>query len=299
MNLIKSISAPAIVLLAVGCEQTPAPEPKSPEIRLETAVNNYTRAKGLDFEPGDHFGLFLIAYEGENSPEFGQNRFKDNLMCTKTATGVDMPRVYYPAKGKLDFYAYYPYSVDEDTPDNPQLRLHSVAADQSDPLLYNSSDFLTAAALGIQSSADAVPLVFSHRMSLVNVQLLPGQGLTLQELKNARMTTGMLASDCRVNIATGVVSDVSGAVSIVPNGNQVSLNGDKVSLMSFIAIPQTIPAGTELFDIVTGNIAIGTKHYKYVTDKNIVLESGYKYLMEITLRPTLMQISTRITASPR
>lgn len=294
MKLFKYISVSAIVLTAVGCEQDFAPESEKPEIRLESAVNNYTRAKGLDFEIGDHFGLYLIAYEGATAPDFGSNRFKDNLMCTKTETGIELPRVYYPETGKLDFYAYYPYSITGVSLDDPQWLPHTVKANQSESLNYSNSDFLTAKTSGVSPTADAVPLVFTHRMSLVNVQLLPGGKLTVQNLKNARMTTSPLASNCRVNIVTGAISDVSGAQAIIPSGNQVSIVGDKASLMSFIAIPQTIPAGTELFDIT-----IGTKHYKYVTDKEITLASGYKYMMEITLQPAETKAKAHIMASPR
>lgn len=294
MKLFKYISVPAILLAAVGCEQGFAPEPEKPEIRLATTVNNYTRAKGLNFETGDHFGLYLIAYEEEPVPDFGAKRFKDNLMCTQTEMGIDLPRVYYPQTGKLDFYAYYPYSITGVSLDDPQWLPHTVKANQSDPLNYSNSDFLTAKTCGVSPTTNAVPLVFSHRMSLVTVQLLPGGNLTVQNLKNARMTTCPLASACRVNIVTGEVSDVSGAQAIIPSGNQVSIVGDKATLMSFIAIPQTIPAETELFDI-----AIGTKHYKYVTDKAITLESGYKYMMEITLQPAESKVKAQIMATLR
>lgn len=292
MKLFNYIATSAILLAATGCQKESAPELEKPQVRLETAVNNYTRAKGLDFETGDHFGLYLIAYDGVTAPEFGKDRFRDNLMCTKTNTGIEHPRVYYPKTGKLDFYAYYPYSVAGVSLDDPQWLPHSVKANQNELLNYSNSDLLTAKTSGVAPTAEAVSLAFTHRMSLVNVQLLPGGTMTAQSLKNARMTTSPLASNCRVNIATGAVSDVSGSQSVIPYGNQVSIVDDKATLMSFIAIPQTIPAGTELFDI-----AIGTKHYIYVTDKAITLETGYKYLMEITLQPA--QSKACIMVSPR
>ena len=69
--------------------------------------------------------------------------------------------------------------------------------------------------------------------------------------------------------------------------------------MSAVLVPQTIPAGTELLKISTGNMVSGVDSYSYITSEDITLVSGYRYQMEITLVPASVSATARMSVSPR
>lgn len=69
--------------------------------------------------------------------------------------------------------------------------------------------------------------------------------------------------------------------------------------MSAIIVPQTIPAGTELLKISTGNMITGVDNYSYITTEDITFESGFRYQLAITLIPATVSATAQLSASPR
>lgn len=297
MNKWKYIIVPTILSMAVACNKAEMPEEERQEISVEAYVGDYTKTTGTDFKVGDHFGLYLFPAESESElPPFVADPFKDNLLCTKTESGVKMQKSYYPESGKLDFFAYYPY---KEIVWPYEWFSHTVEADQSDPLRFESSDFMSAAVRDVLPGYEAVPLTFSHHMSMVTVRLKPSETIPLEKLKYARMVTASLIVDCKVNVMNGKMTQGYKKASVTPFGNEVSLEGESVTPMSFVSVPQAIPAGTELFRFTTGNMVSGTQEYPYVTDQEIEWKAGYHYTFEITLHAAGSQVSAKINAMPR
>lgn len=278
-----------------SCQKQDLSAPAAEEISLETSVGCYTRAMGSDFEDGDTFGLYILQWKGDMKPEFTEdNIYKDNMLCTKRVSGVSIPKTYYPA-GKSDFYAYYPYSETGGGYYDPQKISHYLADDQSDEVYYRQSDFLRATVAAVEESSEAVHMNFSHCMSLVEVQLLPGDGMTAEDLKNARMLVLDMPTMCDVDLVSGEIEIGQWNFSdIVPFGNKVSVTDGKASLMSCILVPDILEEGEELFEIT-----IKERTFHYIPHQEIELKPGYRYLFEITLNAASVPAKAKVTESLR
>ena len=259
-------------------------------INITASIQEYTKAGNLDFDEGDNIGLYIYSQD---------NTLAENIIGTKTGDRFQIQRIYWPESGNLDFYAYYPWAPWGTESDNPQIISHMIITDQSSELNFSESDLMTAWATDISKTAEPVQLTFKHRMSLVDIQLLPGDGLETSDLQNARVTVCELPTQCNVDIVTGEVSELSYPAQITPHGNNAVVSDGKLSVMSFLTIPQTIPAGTLLFSITTGNMISGTNSYNYITSSDITLEGGYRYQFDITLVPAGASASAIIRSEPR
>lgn len=290
---ILAVSVAAAAVMA-GCQRMENVSPvEENQIELSTSLGGYTKVSGLDFNEGDVFGLYMLEWNGEEAPVFGYEYFAQNLMCTKTADGINFSRTYWP-ENKLDMYAYYPYDPDGTLYNDPESISHSLNADQSDRLYFDECDFLVASVKEAVSSDKPVQLVFSHVMSYADVQLIPGEGMTAADLKNATMTVKKAPLSCTVNIVTGAVKRGMWTGNITPFGNRVSIDGENISLMSFITVPFSVKAGTELFEIT-----IGDRKFHYAPESDFEFRSGYKYRFEITLNEAQMPAAVRMTESVR
>lgn len=295
MKMNKYVLALAFVSMALaGCdkvESLPSEEPGV--IRLRTSVGEYTKASGLDFNVGDVFGLYILERKGTSAPSFGGEYYAENLMCTKTDSGIDMVRTYY-SENKLDFYAYYPYSDNGTIYSAPECVSHNISSDQNEKVYFDKCDFMKASVKEVVASDQPVKLEFSHMMALGEVQLLPGTGMTVNDLKFATLLVKKVPLSCKVNLVTGAVSRGMISGNITPYGNRVSIQGDKVSQMSFISVPTKIKKGAELFEI-----SIKERKFHYYLDNDLELKSGYKYKFEITLNAAQAPASVRVLEMPR
>ena len=214
-------------------------------------------------------------------------------MCTKTDSGIDMVRTYY-SENKLDFYAYYPYSDNGTVYSAPECISHNISSDQNEKVYFDKCDFMKASVKEVVASDQPVKLEFSHMMALGEVQLLPGTGMTVNDLKFATLLVKKVPLSCKVNLVTGAVSRGMISGNITPYGNRVSIQGDKVSQMSFISVPTKIKKGAELFEI-----SIKERKFHYYLDNDLELKSGYKYKFEITLNAAQAPASVRVLEIPR
>ena len=125
--------------------------------------------------------------------------------------------------------------------------------------------------------------------------------LTLEDLEYAKVTIPSMPTQCYADIVTGEISEYPWGQSsdITPHGNSPAIVNGELPPMSAVLVPQTIPAGTELLKISTGNMVSGVDSYSYITPEDITLVSGYRYQMEITLVPASVSATARMSVSPR
>ena len=196
--------------------------------------------------------------------------------------------------------AYYPWYSWGTEVNEPQVIFHSIQTDQSNALDFAYSDLMTANAMNVSDTGNPVHLVFRHAMSLLDIKLIPGEGLALEDLEYAKVIIPSMPTQCYVDIVTGEISEyLWGQPSdITPYGNSPVIVDGELPLMSAILVPQTIPAGTELLKISTGNMVSGVDNFNYITTDDITLVSGYRYQMEITLIPSA-SATARISVYPR
>ena len=210
------IFAAAIALLAGCSKEEGAPAAERPCIRLSTGVEAATRATDVAFEEGDNFGLIVLSRTSETAPSLDGARYLNNGLCTQTAEGVEMPAVKYPEKS-ADFYAYYPYREEFTAGSSFTF---TVQSDQSAGRNYTNSDLMSAVRQNVAPTADAVELTFSHRLTRLDIELMPGEGFAAaDELKGATVTAKNVKSSCLFNLSDGSVSEAGTPADLTPRGN--------------------------------------------------------------------------------
>lgn len=286
------ILSAGVLLLAAGCsKEEGAPTDERPCMRLTTQVEAATRATDLAFEEGDNFGLVVLNRTDGTEPSLDGARYFNNGLCTQTAEGVDMPKVWYPETA-VDLYAYYPYR--EDFTEGSSFTF-TVQNDQSTGRNYTESDLMSAVRQNVTSTADPVALTFSHRLTRLDIVLLPGEGFSsAADLVGATVTAKEVKSSCLFDLSNGSTSLAEAPADITPRGNGAQLNGETLETMQMIVVPQTLAAAQTLFEIV-----LGDETFLYAPRQEVVLEGGKYYRFEIRLnRASSSVTNVRISSMP-
>ena len=183
--------AAVAVLALVACKKTPEPgnmpvDFSQYKIRVEPVI---TRATETNFESGDQVGLSVIRATGD---------YATNVMFSHDGSAFT---------GDLDWYedgteastlkAYYPYTEGESLPTT-----FGVQSDQSKGTA--SSDFISAVKEGVLPSANAVPLVFKHRMCRLVVTVKNNSGAPIDDVRFEEFVLRVnVAEDLTVQIVDG------------------------------------------------------------------------------------------------
>ena len=241
---------------------------------------NITRATDAGFAEGDHVGIWAVNYDGDDA---GSLTLKDNQVNnarftydgSKWASDYD---VYYKDKNtKVDIFGYYPYSSAISSvgawPFEVQEDQSTISAN-GNMGGYEASDFLWAKREAVEPTANAVQLLFRHKMSCVVVTLQEGTGFSDGEFSS--LSQSVLISNVKrnstINLATGEVT-ATGAISarsIVPASYESGFRA--------IVVPQTVAAGINLFTITLG----GTP-YTYAEDVAFTYIAGKQHNFSITV----------------
>lgn len=185
-SAVRGFSCLAVLCLSAACVNQIGDEdvaesniPISFSAKVSKA-STVTRVGNSGFEAGDRIGLFATM----GGASIDGYRYIDNLRLEHNGTSTLIPEreVFYPeGDGSLDFLAYYPYSQAGVEAGSTVIPV-SVLADQSTAENRSASDFLVATKTGVKSSSAAVSLTFKHRMSKLNIELIPGEGANLDEI---------------------------------------------------------------------------------------------------------------------
>lgn len=155
------ILAGAAILALAACNKTPEKDTTPVDfsqykLRVEPVI---TRATETNFESGDQIGLTVVRAGGA---------YADNALLTYDGNAFSGDLNWYEEGGEASsLKAYYPYSAAFPT-------TFTVAADQSAGTA--SSDFLSAVKENVLPSANAVAMVFKHRMSRLAVTIKNNSG---------------------------------------------------------------------------------------------------------------------------
>ena len=176
----------ATLVALTACNKTPEKE-KTPvdfsqyALRVEPVI---TRATETNFERGDQIGLTVTRAGGAyvtNEP----------LTYDGAAFSGDL-KWYEEGADEATLKAYYPYAASFPT-------TFTVAADQSAGT--SSSDFLSAVKTGVLPTANAVAMVFKHRLSrlVVTVKNLSGAAVESVVFQGA-IPTALIADDLTATV---------------------------------------------------------------------------------------------------
>ncbi|MDR0892402.1 MAG: fimbrillin family protein [Mediterranea sp.] len=154
-----------------------------------------TRVSGTTWSNGDAIGLFMDGGEGYANMKWttgGDGNF---------APADDTQRMYYPYNNlQVGFKAYYPYQQ------KAQKLTDALAWEVQTNQLQEGltkSDLMWAQATGASSAKPEVQLPFTHRLSLLTVEVTKDDDVPVEDLTNLQVKLVGAAIDGSLNLKTG------------------------------------------------------------------------------------------------
>ena len=186
--------------------------------------------------------------------------------------------MYYPATGRVDFYAYYPYAPKGDVvgqlDENYNFKID--LSDQSDPAAI---DVLCAQVEGVTRSAAPVHLPFHHMFAKVTLCVTAGAGISHADV--AALTAG----DVKMEILHDVL--------IIMNDDMAMANGEMKAVSPHLE--PTAPPGTDVafscivihgnHEAVPVSIRVGATAYTATLPAG-QWQPGTNYVYPLTIRRT-------------
>jgi len=268
----------SLLTFLVGCTESDnfvSDRSNSLKISLDGEIEQVyaTRANDSGFAGGDVAGAYIVDYSGSTpgTLQASGNR-ANNIRMTYNASEYkwDMAYdVYFKDENtNVDIYSYYPFVS---SISNVNAMEFEVLTDQSTEATssakggYESSDFLWGKEENVAPASHVIHVKYHHKMASAKVVLLEGEGFDNGEWASLKkqVTVTNTKTHSVIDLATGIVS-VTGEVSakgIIPYQHE--------DFYRAIVVPQTITAGTNLF-----NINVGGSSYGFKRNDNIEYVSG-------------------------
>ena len=231
-----------------------------------------TRVNDGGFCDGDGMGIYIVDYKAGTPGTLQQSGNRADNVCysydeANRKWNSDYDVYWKDFHTHIDVYGYYPYAK----PINIDNYIFNVQRDQSTATAdgkmggYEASDFLWGKLNDVAPTSAALRLLLRHRMSSACVKLLKGEGFTDSEWEGIDKTVlaTNLARKASINMTDGTVKvagDVETSATIPSQVNDE---------WRAIVVPQTVPAGTTLF-----NITIGGAPYKFAKNEAFTYVSG-------------------------
>ena len=277
-------------------------------IRVTAGVNNAkTRAEGAGTEMKNDFSLTIV---NKNAPKYtytdkvfsktsGDWACSETLLWQKSDALVDIVAFAPAQTGKFNG-VYANGSI--------QPIAYSVASDQSTSSANN--DLLYYYAPGYNPGKSLVDkklnIQFNHAFCMIDINVTLGTEFNkpevLKESPIVKVTLGgtKIAANVNVTNAASVVtiSETDAATDITTTKGSFDKAADPEanakSHFSCIAIPQTVGANTFKVSLMTAG-----KLYEWTSDKEITLQSGYRYTLNLTMGDNVVLLKGgSITANP-
>lgn len=277
-------------------------------IRVTAGVNNAkTRAEGAGTEMKNDFSLTIV---NKNAPKYtytdkvfskssGDWACSETLLWQKSDALVDIVAFAPAQTGKFNgVYANgsiqpIAYSVAKD---------QTTADDKNDLLYYYAKDFNPGESL----DKGKLKIQFNHAFCMIDINVTLGTEFNkpevLKESPIVKVTLGgtKIAANVNVTNAASVVtiSETDAATDITTTKGSFDKAADPEanakSHFSCIAIPQTVGANTFKVSLKTAG-----KLYEWTSDKEITLQSGYRYALNLTMGDNVVLLKGgSITATP-
>lgn len=277
-------------------------------IRVTAGVNNAkTRAEGAGTEMKKDFSLTIV---NKNAPKYtytdkvfskssGDWACSETLLWQKSDALVDIVAFAPAQTGKFNgVYANgsiqpIAYSVAKD---------QTTADDKNDLLYYYAKDFNPGESL----DKGKLKIQFNHAFCMIDINVTLGTEFNkpevLKESPIVKVTLGgtKIAANVNVTNAASVVtaSETADATTITTtNGSfttAANAEANAKSHFSCIVIPQNVAANTFKVSLKTAG-----KLYEWTSDKEITLQSGYRYTLNLTMGDNVVLLKGgSITATP-
>lgn len=252
-----------------------------------TIINNATsRAYDQAWERGDEIG---VTGAGRTNVCYATTA-GNGLFEVKTAG----EEIYFQDESEVTFTGYYPWT-------SLAAGVTTINADTKDQTKQKNFDFLWAQAKGKKNAPD-VAFNFAHKMVKVALTVQPGDGMTLDEVKAARLSLDGFRHAGSFNVTNGTTTINSSAATgkwvFADNTNtnhdvySVVDNGKKQVVFSLIFFPQLHQNALTFLAEVGGNnltASIDFTNANRTKDGNAAKNewvAGRQYNINLTLHKT-------------
>ncbi|WP_298616272.1 fimbrillin family protein [uncultured Odoribacter sp.] len=282
----------ALALLACNRDNGDiSPDNWNNEIRLSSGVTTPTRAYDSDTQiaAGEKINVWV---EDKNAMPLYEN----NILNADGKGGFSyQTTMYYTSPDPVNIYAIHsnPAYTKTAFPSKDIPITHKTETDQTTSAAYTASDLLFAIKKEVSSTPDVIPLTFYHMLSKVEVVLKRGNGnpdlagvvvtidntrtqATFRPDKNADMT--------QATARAGMV-EASGSITpiIIPTMTTTDFNAPNIHYAEAIVVPQTVDVGKAFIRVKLPAPDGRTFIYKIPAGASLKLESGKKYIYNITV----------------
>lgn len=277
-------------------------------IRVTAGVNNAkTRAEGAGTEMKNDFSLTIV---NKNAPKYtytdkvfskssGDWACSETLLWQKSDALVDIVAFAPAQTGKFNgVYANgsiqpIAYSVADD---------QSTKSDNNDLLYYYAKDFNPGESL----DKGKLKIQFNHAFCLIDINVTLGTELNKPDIPTTSPITEVtlegtkIEANVNVTNAANIVtaSETATAAKIITTkgtfDKAANAETNAKSHFSCIVIPQNVAANTFKVSLKTAG-----KLYEWTSDKEITLQSGYRYTLNLTMGNDVVLLKGgSITATP-
>lgn len=277
-------------------------------IRVTAGVNNAkTRAEGAGTEMKKDFSLTIV---NKNAPKYtytdkvfskssGDWACSETLLWQKSDALVDIVAFAPAQTGKFNgVYANgsiqpIAYSVADD---------QSTKSDNNDLLYYYAKDFNPGESL----DKGKLKIQFNHAFCMIDINVTLGtefnkpsipttSPITEVTLEGTKIEANVIVTNA-ANIVTA--SETATAAKIITTkgtfDKAANAEANAKSHFSCIVIPQNVAANTFKVSLKTAG-----KLYEWTSDKEITLQSGYRYTLNLTMGDNVVLLKGgSITATP-
>lgn len=277
-------------------------------VRVTAGVNNAkTRAEGAGTEMKNDFSLTIV---NKNAPKYtytdkvfskssGDWACSETLLWQKSDALVDIV-AFAPAQ-QSKFNGVYAngsiqpiaYSVADD---------QSTKSDNNDLLYYYAKDFNPGESL----DKGKLKIQFNHAFCMIDINVTLGTELNKPDIPTTSPITEVtlegtkIEANVNVTNAANIVtaSETATAAKIITTKGTLdkaaNAETNAKSHFSCIVIPQNVAANTFKVSLKTAG-----KLYEWTSDKEITLQSGYRYTLNLTMGNDVVLLKGgSITATP-
>ncbi len=264
-----------MLLTAFACQKQNTatnPAPMSIQFIHPSAV---TRATETAFESGDKIGLYVVETP---APLQVSGNYVNNLQATYNGsqwtgdTGLRWPST----ESVCDIYAYYPFMEVSKIDASP----FSVLEDQSSG--FGACNFLWGKAASVSYTTEAIPVLFSHKLSKITLKLVKGADYVGDLPSTAVFYVHSTVTDATVDLTTG-------SVTKDPYGTAKTITCHKVDDATYeaVIIPQRLASRTPLFEMVANGVS-------YLVEGSFNFKPGINYTFNVTLNTSTESIRIEI-----
>ena len=305
---ISAMAAAMITSCSSEDELSQSNYPSDNIIRVTAGVNNAkTRAEGAGTEMKNDFSLTIV---NKNAPKY---TYTDKVFSKKSGDWACSETLLWQKSDALvDIVAFAPAQTGKFNGvyanGSIQPIAYSVASDQSTSSANN--DLLYYYAPGFNPGKSLVDkklnIQFNHAFCMIDIVVTLGTEFNkpevLKESPIVKVTLDgtKIAANVDVTKAASVVTvsetDAPTTITTTKGSFDKAANeeANAKSCFSCIAIPQTVAANTFKVSLMTAG-----KRYEWTSDKEITLQSGYKYTLELSMGNDVVLLKGgSISASP-